>query len=555
VGAIAGMKAVRARVENIWQAIQAQWQQPMTQAIATILLGGLLVRGLIAAWLPPGYDEAYYYLYTRNWAWSYFDHPVMVALTTAVGPWLTGHVSALTIRLGPLVLYTGSLLSLGVVASQLFSRQVALYTIAIASLIPIFGVGFGVLTLPDSPLIFFWSVALAVAVREFFRAEGYTPSYRLAVLGLMVGLACLSKYHGLALGFGLVGFCLTSSRHRAALVSPWMVVAAGLFGLAIAPIILWNQQYDWISWRYQSGRAVPDRGYSVLELVGTVLIGIAYLFPSFGFPVWWVIGRSLGSQWGRSPTFLLATRNPALPEAQFPVAMRLILWLSLPLIVVFTVMGGYRPILPTWPMPGFWGTTILLGAAAAYWHGRSPKGVRRWLWGSGLVIGTVIAIALLHLNLGTLQQSSRFSWFGGVVPAKDDASVQLLGLGQIRQSFAQSPALQGALQRADFVFTSEIFMAGRVGMAIAPLSPVPVTTFSDDLRGFAFWSTADQWVGQTGLYLTDSRLAGIEPYQAYFATIEKVGEIPIQRGGAIVDLVQVYECRNLLKPYPRPYGR
>ncbi|MEM1238347.1 MAG: glycosyltransferase, partial [Cyanobacteria bacterium P01_H01_bin.26] len=70
-----------------------------------VLIGSWSLRGLIAWLLPPGFDEAYYFLYTQHWDWSYFDHPVMVAITTAVGPWLTGVISPLTLRLGALALY------------------------------------------------------------------------------------------------------------------------------------------------------------------------------------------------------------------------------------------------------------------------------------------------------------------------------------------------------------------------------------------------------------------------------------------------------------------
>ncbi|MEM8546037.1 MAG: 4-amino-4-deoxy-L-arabinose transferase, partial [Cyanobacteria bacterium P01_H01_bin.119] len=47
--------------------------------------GGAVFRGLVATFLPVGFDEAYYYLYSRHLAWSYFDHPLMVALTTGIG--------------------------------------------------------------------------------------------------------------------------------------------------------------------------------------------------------------------------------------------------------------------------------------------------------------------------------------------------------------------------------------------------------------------------------------------------------------------------------------
>jgi 4-amino-4-deoxy-L-arabinose transferase-like glycosyltransferase len=505
--------------------------------VSGLLLAGLLGRGTIAFWLPPGFDEAYYYLYTQHLDWSYFDHPPLVALTTGFGPWLTGAVSQWTIRFGSLLLHTGALLLLYLTGAHLFSQRAGWLTLAIASLIPIFLLGFGVLTLPDAPLMFFWTAALYIASREFFNSsEDYCPSYRLAIVGLLVGLACLSKYHGLALGFGLVGFCLTTPRYRSALRSPWMIVSLGLFLLAILPIGLWNVQQNWVSLRFQSGRAVPDRGYSSLDLLVTWLAGMAYLFPTFGLPLWGVSGRSLWLQWQSQI------------ESTLRDSQRFILWASLPLMVGFTLMGGYRAILPTWATPGFWSATLLLGWVASRWSRRS---VQRWLWGSGVAIGTLLLIALSHVTLGTLQRPSQFALFGGVLAAQADASVQLLDLGQLRQG------LGTVLPQGDFLFTNDIYLAGQVGMAIAPLRSLPITCLDRDLRGFAFWSTASAWVGQTGLLVTPAARAPatIAQYQGYFQQIEKIAEIPLRRGGTIVQVLHVYQCGPLLRPYPRPYGR
>jgi hypothetical protein len=84
---------------------------------------GTAVSGFIAFWLYPGFDEAYYYVYSQNLDWSYFDHPVLVALVTGFGPWLTGEVSQFTIRLGTLILHTGSLLLLYLTSAKLFSKK------------------------------------------------------------------------------------------------------------------------------------------------------------------------------------------------------------------------------------------------------------------------------------------------------------------------------------------------------------------------------------------------------------------------------------------------
>lgn len=519
-----------------------KWLNINLRSVPVLLLVGLLIRGAIAYWLPAGYDEAYYYQYVRHLDWSYFDHPVLVALTTGLGPWLTGIISPWSIRLGSVLLYTGSLWWLYRTGIFLFSVKAGHLALAIASLVPIFFIGFGVLTLPDSPLIFFWTIALFVASQEFFASQDYRPTGRLALLGGLVGLACLGKYHGAALGIGLLGFCLTSARHRSALRSPWMLLSGLLFGLAIAPILIWNVQHDWISLRFQSGRAFPDRGYSGLDLLVTFLVSTAYLFPSLGFPLWWATGRSLWQ----------ALHPPSsLARIQLTEKYRLILWLSLPLMLGFTLMGGYRPILPTWAMPGCWGATLLLADLATHW-----RWVNRWLVLSGGTIASLILIVLLHLNLGVLQTPSQYAWFGGLIPASQDGSVQLLDIEQLRQGLQRSPEIAQALTQSAFLFTDEIFLAGQVGMAIAPLTDQPITCLNQDLRGFAFWSKPDQWVGRTGLYFTsEQRLPNrVDHYRSYFTRMDKVADIPLQRGGVTVEVIQVYRGQSLLRPYPRPYG-
>ena len=611
------------------QVIWKQLSQGYRRQLLSLLVGGLVLRGAIAFWLPPGFDEAYYYLYTRHLDWSYFDHPLLVALTTGFGVWLTGDVSQFSIRLGTLLLYTASLFLLYQTSHRLFSPKAAVLTVAIASIVPIFLVGFGILTLPDSPLMVFWTAAMFVAACEFFphpegKAKGkrqktknttphsapqtpnptspspqpspsspsfpypsYTPTYRLAILGLLVGLACLGKYHGLVLGVGLVGFCLTSPPHRVALRSPWLLAGLGLFGIAISPILIWNMQHDWVSLRFQSGRAVPDRAYSLVDLLVTVLAGMGYLFPTFGIPLWsvslqeaWKAAKSLNAEsrkqkatskrlkiLGPPPNPEPRTPNPEPPipnpqplnlpsSSSLSSPSRFILWLSLPLMLGFTLMGGYRSVLPTWPAPAFWSATLLLGQYAAGWQSQHPRQVRNWLWGSGILVVTLLLVVLSHVTWGTLQQSSRYALFGGGFPVSQDPSIQLLDIQQLRQGFKTSPMLLEALGNTEFLFTNDLFLAGQVGMAVAPLTPKSVTCLSHDLRGFAFWSTGDLWVGQDGLLITTAERAeqAIAQYKAYFGDIQQLAAIPIQRSGTIVQVIQVYRSIKLLQPYPRPYG-
>lgn len=512
-----------------------------TQTVFAILLAGFLFRSFIAFWLFPGFDEAYYYIYTLNPSLSYFDHPPLVALVTAIGIWLTGDVSQFSIRVGSLLLFPFTLYFLYRATIHLFSIRVGLLTLAIASVIPIFQLGFGTFTLPDSPLMFFWALTVWIGAIEFFPHEReYVPTYRVALIGLLVGLACLSKYHGFLLGFGLLGFCITNRRYWSVFRSPWTILSFLLFLIAFSPVLYWNNQHEWVSFVFQGNRSVPDRNYSVLGAFNVALMASLYLFPTFGFPLWFISIREIIST--------IRTRFSNSIHS-------FILWNSAPVFLIFTIIGGYQQILPGWTMPGFFAVTPLLGLWVSRWRSTT---LRRWLLGSTIAITTLMLFALSHVALGTLQKPSQYAIFGGVVAPQEDASIQLIDVGQLRREFSRSPELMTALKNADFMFSNRFHLAGHFAMALFPINSTPITCFDRrDMRGFAYWSTAQQWVGKTALYITTDVFQTSEDsaaeYVPYFEKFTKLGEVPLRRGGVIVDRIHVFQGTNLLKPFPRPY--
>ena len=531
-----------------------------------ILLWGLLFRATCAIYLNLGFDETYYYLYTQNLNWSYFDHPPLVAFTAGIGVWLTGAVTPFTIRIGGVLLYTGTLIFSYLASKRLFGERTATLTLAILTTIPIFQIAFGILTLPDNALMFFWMACLWVAAVEFFPlkdTQPYRPTYRLAIIGLLVGLAFLGKYHGVLLGGGLVLFCLLSRRHRAALFSGWTLAAIALFAIAISPVLFWNSQHEWASFRFQSGRVVPSQGYNLERLLVTILVALGYLFPTFGVPLWWTSFRTFGELW-QSRNRKIMNEGEAITLDFLREKQLLILCVSMPIFFGFTFMGGFIQILPSWHMPGFFGATLLLGQRASQVQLKRPLFIRNWLWGSGAVILPLLLIGLLHVHLGIAQKGGDAAIAGGFWEAKDDPSTQMIDIVQLRQAFVDSqvnsPMLKAELQKADFVFSNNFFVAGQVGMAIEPLGK-KVTCFDEDLRGFAYWSKAQDFVGKTALYITselffkDERFPQpLDKYKDYFQSLEKIADVPIQRGGQAVQIFFVYRASPMLKPYPRPYG-
>jgi hypothetical protein len=527
-----------------------------------ILLWGFLFRAVCAIYLNLGFDEAYYYLYTQNLNLSYFDHPPLVAFTAGIGIWLTGAVTPFTIRIGGVLLYTGTLIFAYLASRKLFGDRTATLTLAILTTIPVFQIAFGILTSPDNALMFFWAFCLWIAAEEFFpsdQTDKYQPTYRLALIGLGVGLAFLGKYHGSLLGGGLILFCLLSHRHRIALFSGWTLAAIAIFAIAILPVVLWNAQHEFASFRFQSARAVPSQGYSLEKLLVTILPALGYLFPTFGIPLWWTSFRTAGglvkaaARQGERDEFAIA-------EDRLRNKQLLILCVSMPIFVGFTFMGGFIQILPAWHMPGFFGATLLLGERAAQVQLKRPEFIRNWLWGSGVVILPLLLIGLLHVHLGIAQKGGDAAIAGGFWEAKDDPSTQMIDIEQLRQAFIDSPMLKAELAKSDFVFSNNFFVAGQVAIAVQPLGK-KVTCFDDDLRGFAYWSKAEDFIGKSSLYITSEQFMKdekypqpLDKYKGYFQSLEKIADIPIKRGGQAVQIFPVYRASPMLKPYPRPYG-
>jgi hypothetical protein len=236
----------------------------------------------------------------------------------------------------------------------------------------------------------------------------------------------------------------------------------------------------------------------------------------------------------------------------------LLLWLSLPLIIGFTLISGDRQILPDWKMPGYWSATMILAErlviSRRYSYPRLPY---RWFLGSTAVVIMLMSIALLHIADGTFQTPSK-SGVLGLFPLRQDNSTQLIDIEQLRAGFTKNSQLNLALKQADFVFTNRYYTGGQIGMAIEPTYRKPVTCFDADLRSFAFWSKPKQWIGKNGIYIGSKSfevdLDAQNRYPSYFSSLTKLGEIPILRGGVIVETFSVYTAQNMLKPFPRPYG-
>lgn len=266
-------------VADVWPVVLKRLCQPR---IFWSLFAVLAICRMWTAWsLNLAEDEAYYWVWSRNLAWSYFDHPPMVAWMIRASTSIFGESEG-AIRL------PGVMLSLASVPVMMWGlRPVSEAAARLAGLIVLCSPGpalSGTIITPDAPVWFFGCAAMACAARACAaRVSAATagpassPRGLWLLFGACLGLAMLSKYTA-----GLLGPCVAAGlashpEGRTHLKTVWFWLAAMIAAAMMAPVLAWNAQHNWVSFRFQFQHAFAGRGVvwwrSAGDFVGGVVLG------------------------------------------------------------------------------------------------------------------------------------------------------------------------------------------------------------------------------------------------------------------------------------------
>ncbi|MCH7858119.1 MAG: glycosyltransferase family 39 protein [Candidatus Marinimicrobia bacterium] len=190
-------------------------------------------------------DEAYYWEWSRQLAWGYFDHPPMVAWLIALTTWLGGH-SATAVRFSAFVLTGGVSLLIYDMGRKMFTPQIAFAAIVILNTTLLYAVGAMIMT-PDIPQLFFWTLALHLV----WRALQHSTLSHWIIGGLVIGLGLLAKYTAILLLPAIFIYLALSrdDRHWLREPGPYLMVLCAF--LVFMPVIWWNYQHAWVSFRFQ----------------------------------------------------------------------------------------------------------------------------------------------------------------------------------------------------------------------------------------------------------------------------------------------------------------
>ncbi|WP_082077220.1 glycosyltransferase family 39 protein [Bradyrhizobium sp. LTSPM299] len=274
-------------------------------------------------------DEAYYWTWSKESVLSFLDHPPMIAWFIRFGTAIFGDTN-LGVRFSGIVGMLVTQLLLADIVRRVTRNNVR--AVILALLLPEAALYYGLLmakVAPDTALIPF---AVAMLWSLVLTAQSNDGRWWLAA-GLFAGLSLLSKFTGIMLAPAVLAFALVPDWRWRWLRSPYPYFAALIAIVVFSPVLIWNAQHDWASFRFQSVRAIADHGL-LLRTVGE-FIGIQFGLVGFVLLPVTLFGTALMA-WrgyrGREPVAILLSTAVIVPFAYF-------LWKSLTLRV-----GD------TWPM-------------------------------------------------------------------------------------------------------------------------------------------------------------------------------------------------------------
>ena len=486
-----------------------------------------MVRAILAGWIELGTDEAYYWTFAKYPDWSHFDHPGMLGWIMQVFTLNLLFESEFFLRLASVVFMTINTWIMYRIGSEIKDETTGLWTALLyTASIYAFAVT-GIFILPDTPLSLFWLLAFLMLVRYLERGQGK----HLLIAGLMIGLAIISKYSGafLWVGFLLYALCYDRRQFR----NPYLYLALLITALCCLPIVVWNVQNDFVSFRFHGDRVgffgpLHPAGFFT-EIAGeffynnpvNVVVAIAAIAAAF--------------------------------HKRLPVNLRhqrFILITALPFITLFILFSLTRHTLPHWSGPAY---VMLIPLSAAWLSTLETRKARR-------IAATALGFLALTLVLGVAEIKTGFVPLDHHTDPKElgrsDITLDLYGWRQVGEKFAEIHAQEVALghMRPDdaiighkwFPSASFHYYAARplnINMlGYGPLNEIHKYYWINDLEG-GYEKGRNYW------YLADSHFF-LDPEEIYkytnFLNIKQIEIIPIERNGKTVRNIFVYECESLV---------
>jgi len=248
-------------------------------AVAALIAALTTLRVIYASLIDLRTDEAYYWTWSKENVLCFLDHPPMIAWFIRFGTAIFGDTNLGVRFAGILAMLVMQLLLADIVRRVTHDVR----AIVLAVLMPEAALYYGLLMAKVSPDVALIPFAVAMVWALIRLNESGDGRWWLAA-GVFAGLALLSKFTVVMLIPAVLAFMLVPDWRGRWLLSPYPWLAALIALVLFLPVLIWNAQHDWASFRFQLVRATATHELSLrtvadfiglqLGLVGFILLPV-----------------------------------------------------------------------------------------------------------------------------------------------------------------------------------------------------------------------------------------------------------------------------------------
>lgn len=239
-----------------------------------ILLAVLFVLNLVQASITELiYDEAYYWYYSQNLSWGYFDHPSMVAFLIKLSSLFFD--GELGVRFMSTILSAGTYILLWLLVDNPKKKDYVVHFFLLVFSFTLMN-AYGFLTLPDTSLLFFTALFLWL-YKRFLENEAILTTI---LLGLTMAALMYSKYHAVL----VILFVFLSNYKLIFNKKAWLAVILAL--ICYIPHFVWLYQNNFVSITFHLYER-PNQAYS---FDGFTLGYFLNIIAIVGLLFYWIYG-------------------------------------------------------------------------------------------------------------------------------------------------------------------------------------------------------------------------------------------------------------------------
>ena len=284
-------------------------------------------------------DEAYYWDWSRQLDWCYYSKPPMVAWLIRLFTELGGNTVAM-VRLPTVVLGTVFLAYFYATTKAIYNAQTAALALLMVLATPANLIANFIITI-DPPLYCFWMMSIYYLQHALFK--GHLLSWFWA--GLATGAALLSKQGALLIPLMLVSYLLTDKQHSVLFKREFLIYLFPII-LCMIPLILWNQNHDWVMYGHSKGHFVTEESISLLKRLGQMLTVLLYQLLLLT-PIIAVL-------------LIIISFKLTIKLRELPAQEQFLVWMGPVLVLGFIALNGLQKTQGNWPMPFYFTAIILL---------------------------------------------------------------------------------------------------------------------------------------------------------------------------------------------------